>query len=405
MTPSTHHGDRESGTGTVGDVLWLIRSKVATSRSEIARHTGLSPSTVGLRVESLQRLGLVTEDGALESRGGRRARHLRIASTSGYVVAIEPGVRVHRVAIADLEGVIVGATRLDARAGETPAEAVSMIWDAVKTMTGPLEVPTERIRGVAVGLPAPVEQSVGRAVLPSFLQTWSDVVVPDLFVPHTDALVLVENDANLVAISEMSDGDRSGDYFLAVLLGRRIGSGIVAGGALLRGVNGAAGEFSHSPAAASAAIRCVCGIENCLESTASGAAIAAQLAELGYELDTPRDIVALGQSGDPRVVAVLREAGSHIGAALAGVVNFMNPGRVILAGSLSQSAPLVASVRAELFQRCLPIAAQNLVVSATTDPDTAGARGAFRLLLDEVLAPARVDEMARVAGDEPSRSA
>jgi predicted NBD/HSP70 family sugar kinase len=402
---TTMYRDREITAGSIGDVFRLVRSKSATSRSSIARTFGLSPSTVGLRVEALQRIGLIAEDGEHESRGGRRARNLQIVADAGFVVAIEPGVRLLKLAIADLNGTVLQSVRLPALADQPPVEAVATIWSEVEKLFEAADAPIDRLRGIAVGLPAPVEYPSGRVVLPSFMQTWSDAKVPDLFATHTEVPVLVENDANLVAISEMSAAeDNHNDYFLAVLLGRRIGSGLVADGKLLRGFNGAAGEFSHTPVAGPAVISCVCSLESCLESVASGAAIAARLSDLGYTVDIPSDIIALGRSGDPRVLAILREAGTQIGTALASSVNFFNPRRVVLGGALSQSAPLAAAIRAELFQKCLPVAAQDLDVSAVADPDTAGARGALRLLLDEVLAPARVDELARVALEEDAQS-
>lgn len=78
------------------------------------------------------------------------------------------------------------------------------------------------------------------------------------------------------------------------------------------------------------------------------------------------------------------------------MVNGRNPRRVQLAGMLSASAPFVAAVRAELFQKCMPLTAQDLEISAVDDPETVGARGAVKLLLDEVLAPARIDRIASI---------
>lgn len=88
--------------------------------------------------------------------------------------------------------------------------------------------------------------------------------------------------------------------------------------------------------------------------------------------------------------------GAHVGGESGIVVNGRNPRRVQLAGMLSASAPFVAAVRAELFQKCMPLTAQDLEISAVDDPETVGARGAVKLLLDEVLAPARIDRIASI---------
>lgn len=389
--------DLATTTGSVGDIFRLIRSGTATSRSEIARMTGLSPSTVGLRVESLQRLNLVTEEGEQLSRTGRRARVLRVLAEAGYVVGIELGIRYMRLALADLRGAVLLRAKLPGLTDQSPQEAVDTIWHEIQALLSEVEGATGKLKGVAIGLPAPIEYSTGRVVSSAFMPSWHNASLPKLFEAVTDVPVLVENDANLAAIAYMSDPPAErGDHLLAVLLGTRIGSGIVADGRLLRGFNGAAGELSHTAVSTPAAIPCACGLESCLEAVASGAAIGARLRSLGHDVENLSDIVALGRGRDPQVVAVLRDAGSQVGTVLASTVNFFNPRRVLLAGQLSESTPFVAAIRAELFQKCLPIAAQDLDVSAVEEPEYVETRGALRLLLDEVFAPARIDERARV---------
>ncbi|MCU1529130.1 MAG: hypothetical protein JWP75_2893, partial [Frondihabitans sp.] len=162
-----------------------------------------------------------------------------------------------------------------------------------------------------------------------------------------------------------------------------------------RGIGGAAGEISHMAVDGVSVISCTCGVPNCLESVASGGALVASLRAQGFEAETAPDVVALGARGEPVALDALREAGMLIGQALAGVVNFFNPREVVLAGSMSASLPLVAAIRAELFQRCLPLVARDLEVRATRNPQVAGLRGATLLVLDEVLAPARIDSLLK----------
>lgn len=384
--------------GSVGDIFRLIRSDIASTRSALARKTGLSPSTVGLRVEELQRLGLVTEDGEQPSEGGRRGRRLRIVADGGHIVAIEAGVRYMRVSAADLKGKVLAAARHDGALTSSPDAAVHLMWERITALVRTAAIASP-LRGIAVSIPAPVDYESGKIATPAFMNEWHGANIVALFAPLTGVPVLVENDANLMALSELP-ARKSRQTFVAVLLGTRIGSGIIANGQLLRGDSGAAGELSHTPVNAAPTISCVCGLAGCLESVASGAAIAARLNVTGHAVESVTDIVALGRGDDPEVLSILREAGTRIGTVLAAAVNFINPGSVVLGGLMSTSGPLVAAIRAELFQRCLPIASEGLDVRTIKSPETAATRGAFRLLLDEVLAPARVDEMARHSESE-----
>lgn len=149
-------------------------------------------------------------------------------------------------------------------------------------------------------------------------------------------------------------------------------------------------------------IPCVCGTVNCLESVASGGALVARLVALGYDVTTTSDVVELGRSGDAQVVDILRSAGTSIGEVLSSIVNFFNPRDVVLGGAMSASAPLVAAIRAELFQRCLPLVADDLEVRAARSPGDAGVRGASQLILEEVLAPARVERQWRMLDESTS---
>lgn len=376
--------------GSVGDVFALIRFGKAVSRSAIARESGLAPSTASLRVDTLIRLGLVVEGGEESSRGGRRAKLLEVAVGAGVIAAIEVHTDRARLVIADLSGIERSSERLMDIVSDDPAEFVERIWRVIEKRVAESRLP---LRGVAISVPAPVTYPSGRVVTPSFKPTWNESDLPALFSAWTEVAIMVENDANLIAFAE-SRG-RVGSELLAVKLGSRIGCGVVVGGRLHRGVGGAAGEVSHTPVDGIATIDCACGIEHCLEAVASGAAVVARLAAAGYPVVDVRALAAPALVTNPVVSEALREAGTRIGRALSSIVNFMNPREVVLGGTLASSAPLVAAVRAELFTRCMPIVTADLEVRTVTPEARSVLRGAVLLALDEVLAPARVDQAAR----------
>lgn len=388
----TNPASADAAPGSLGAMLRAIRCGEACSRSALAKATGLAPSTVAIRVETLIRLGLVEEHGGEASRGGRRARRLRLVGAAGSVAAVDIGAHPVSVGIADLNGHLL-AERTAPSTETDPAAFAARLWSQIAELSATVGAPP--LRGIGIGAPAPIEHPSGRIVHPSFMPSWDRVDLPALFADHTDAPVLVENDANLTALAEIA-GDPFGAprHLLAVKLGSRIGCGVVSDGRLHRGQGGAAGEVSHTPVAGVSTISCVCGVPNCLESVASGGALVARLRAEGYKVQTPSEVVDLGRTGDPRASEVLREAGASIGGVLASIVNFFNPGDVVLGGAMSASAPLVAAIRGELFSRCLPIAADDLDVRAAHDPEGAGIRGAIYLIIEEVLSAARVETLA-----------
>lgn len=387
--------DLDAAPGSTGDIFRLIRSGTAKSRSALARHIGMAPSTISLRVDTLVRLGLVRDGGGEESRGGRRARSLQIDVSSGFVGAMDVGANHVQVALADLGGNLLVIEEVPVSIKDGPAAAVDGLWEALGGLIARAALEPDRLLGVAIGLPAPIEFPSGRVVLPSFMPSWHNADLPALFAVLTAIPVLVENDANLIALAEQSEDHPEADQLLAVKLGTRIGCGIISAGRLHRGVGGAAGEISHSAVDGTATVPCICGTANCLESVASGGAIVARLVDQGYDVKSASDVVELGRTGDAHVIDVLRSAGTSIGGVLSTIVNFFNPRDVVLGGAMSASAPLVAAIRAELFQRCLPLVANDVEVRAVRHPGDAGIRGAVQLILEEVLAPARIDRRAR----------
>ena len=396
--------DRVSAPGSVGDVLRLIRSHGAVSRSALARMTGLAPSTVSLRVEALASVGLVHEVGSAFPAGDRRGRRLALDGSNGFVLAIDLGANHVRAAVTDLAGRQLADTGVVDRCtppGGTdgPRWAVLELWRRFEELLPPSDLDLSGLRAVAVGVPAPVAYPDGRIVAPSFDPGWDGVLLADLFAEHTVVPVLVENDANLIALAERSDqSDPEQSQLIAVKLGTRIGSGIIARGRLHRGVGGAAGELAHTAVEATSAIGCTCGVPNCLESVASGGAVIARLQKAGEKVSSTADLLALAGQGNRAVVEELHEAGVKIGRVLGSVANFFNPKEVVLAGSMSASPLLVAAIRSELYRMCLPLVADALEVRASRTPRDAPIRGASILALDEFLAPARVDELAARGG-------
>lgn len=385
---------RENFSGSPGNLVRLVRTGCATTRSALARATGIAPSTASIRVDSLLRHGVLVEPGGGVSRGGRRAHLLAINEAIGVVAAIEIGATHANLAIANAGGQTLALRKSGLKTGHGPEASIAFLWTQLREML--TETGSEKfgLLGVAIGVPAPVEYSTGTVIQPSFMPSWHRTDIRSLLRDRTDAPVSVENDANLMAISEHTGAPAPRpQHLLAIKLGRRIGSGIISDGRLYRGAAGGAGEIGHTAADGEALVPCTCGVANCLESVAGGGAIVEQLRLRGYDIEDTASVVALGDAGVAEAVEALQSSGAQIGRALSVIVNFHNPNEVVLGGSLSTSVLLVAAVRAEIFRRCLPLVANDLTVRASAHPMNAIIKGAISLALDEAFSDARVEEL------------
>jgi glucokinase len=147
------------------------------------------------------------------------------------------------------------------------------------------------------------------------------------------AKVILENDANAAALGERWMGAARGvDDLVLLTLGTGIGGGIVAGGKVLHGYLGMAGELGHMTVAPNGN-PCGCGNRGCLEKHASATAIAAMglLLNLGPGL-TSEDIFNLAAGGNDRALAIFRSVGESLGVALASLINIFNFPLYLLSG-------------------------------------------------------------------------
>ena len=262
------------------------------------------------------------------------------------------------------------------------------------------EVESRRIVGVGIGVPGAVDPTRGIVFLAPNLG-WRHVPVRDLFLQRLDLPVVVDNDANCAALGEWWAGaGRGSRLMVGVTLGTGIGGAIIRKGRVFRGVSGAAGEVGHVTVQMGGR-RCSCGNHGCLEAYASGTAIAArarerltegavstltELTEGEPDRVTAALVTRAAASGDALCQEVLAEAARYLGAGLAGLVNLLNPDRIVLAGGVVQAGDLLlAPVRAEVRQRAFEASAEACVVAVARQPELAGVRGAALTFRREVL--------------------
>ncbi|MGP3958667.1 ROK family transcriptional regulator [Nonomuraea sp. 3N208] len=371
--------------GAQGDLLRLVATGKAESRADLARLSGLAASSVSLRVEELIDAGLLAEEGSGASRGGRRPRLLRLSPTAGVLAVADLGAHHVRLGLLDLSGTPFLVEERACEIADGPRTTLDGIADAFDELVAahvPAGVP---LRGVGTGIPGPVDPATRRVVTPSRMPGWNDFPVADHLATRYDLPILVENDANLMAAGEARWWPDH-ENLMVVKAGTGIGCGVIVNGRLHRG-RGAAGDISHVRVRSDSSVICACGHPDCLEAYASGAALMTALSEAGIEVTRPADIVGLVHDAVPEATSMVRNAGRRIGEVLTVLVNFFNPDVVAVGGSLSAAEPLITSIRAAVWERCLPLATRDLEIAPARAGRDAALLGAGSLLLEAALTP------------------
>ena len=257
-----------------GAILSLIREGPRT-RSELVDLTGMARSTVSQRLRTLldQELLVQVEEGI--SNGGRPPSAFAFNEDSGLILAADLGATHARVAVTNLGGQILELLAEDVSIGRPPEVAMDWLAEKFDELLLKTGRPVSDVRGIGVGIPAPVEFAVGRAVHPPMMPGWEDYPIAGQLSERYHVPVLVDNDVNIMAIGEYSSAWNDVQQLLFVKVSTGIGCGIVINGHVHRGAQGAAGDIGHIRVPGHDDVLCRCGNTGCIEAVAGGGALAA----------------------------------------------------------------------------------------------------------------------------------
>jgi predicted NBD/HSP70 family sugar kinase len=381
-------------------VLELIWHSEGISRAGIARATGLARSTVSDLTADLLDSGLVVESGDAPSEGGRRAVMLSFDARSRVVLGVDLGASHVGVVLTDMRGETLEWRVEPCPVRDDPDGATELVerlsLEALATEHGR----SARLLGLGVGLPAPIDDSSPRAPAPSVLPAWDGHTGLQDLADRLDVPIEVENDANLGALAELWWGGSEGirDFtFIKVATG--IGAGHIVKGEIFRGATGVAGEIGHvtiDPAGE----RCVCGNRGCLTTLVGTEALLSEVrrrvaeypsSSLAGGEPTLRRLVEASLNRDPLAVEVVARAGRHLGDAISGLVNLMNPAEVVLGGGITQVGDLLLDpIREEVARRTLVASVLSTQIRRGTLEERDVALGAATLVISSALdAPTR----------------
>ena len=256
----------------------------------------------------------------------------------------------------DLGGTKIEGLLLDASGGvarrlrsAAPRDDYRGTIDAIASMVAELEQGLGAPARVGVGTPGAVSPASGR------MKNANNVCLNDKPLPQDleralQRPVRIANDADCFALSEATDGaGRDARIVFGVILGTGVGGGIVVARKLVRGPNAISGEWGHNPLPwprdeERPGAGCYCGRAGCIETFLSGPGLARDhLGVTGTGL-TAEEIAARAGEGDAAAEASLQRYEERLARALAGVINLLDPGVIVLGGGLSNMDRLYANL-------------------------------------------------------------
>ena len=393
-------GSRARGPSLSNLMLKLIWRRKEISRADIARVMDLSRSTVSRIVSDLQSTDLVADVGVGPSRGGRRPVLVAFQDGARVILGVDVGSSHVSVALTDLRGRVLAWRERGHPVRSDPAGTLRLIGELCDACLAARDRPFSDLVGIGVAVPSPVDPRNPGRMFDRIFPAWRGHSVVDHLRTRYDTAVVVDNDANLGAVAEHRWGWGVGvDDLTYLKVSTGIGAGHIIGGRLNRGSAGMAGEIGHL-ATASDGPRCVCGNRGCLATFAGTHAVLNRVEALLPEhpdsqlADRRLGIAAFEEAAlasDRLALRVVHETAGHLGTAIAGVLNLMNPATVILGGSLARLGDLLLEpLREAVSRRTFAGSLASATIRTSALGPQSIALGAATHILDSALADTRL---------------
>lgn len=351
-------------------LLNMIWREQRISRAEIARRAGLSPSTVSVIVRDLERLGLVRDIGTGVSTGGRRPILLGFCDDAYTLVGVELGATHIAVVLTNLRGHVQVFREASHPVRTDPVGTLEQAAAMIGECLAAGDVALQRILGIGIALPSPVDPAEPGRMSPFVVPAWADHDIRAWLRERYECPIFLDNDANLGALAEQWWGARADDLTY-IKIGMGVGAGHIIRGELHRGAGGSAGEIGHI-VVEPAGPRCMCGNRGCLATFIGSSALLERARARMPAMDEPVSVgtvVEWARRGEPAAQAIIDEAGRYLGVAIGGLVNLLNPAVVVLGGALTAAGdmliePLRVSIHAHALSRSI---AETRIVTSTLD--------------------------------------
>jgi predicted NBD/HSP70 family sugar kinase len=312
-------------------VLEIIRFRQPVSRVELARFSGLQPSTISIIVEQLIGEGWVREGAVVRRPRGRPSTMLEV---SDHLVTFALDIRPDRaiLAVIDLTGRFL--SRESVMILSEPKSSMTRIVERMRALRQ--RHADKSFEGIGVSVPGRVHPETQRLLLAPNLH-WLDFDIKSTLEEALGLQVEIDNDANACLLAESWYGRLSGvRNAVLVAVSEGIGTAILTGGQMHSGHNGVAGEFGHISMDPNGPV-CGCGQRGCWEMLGSSRAALRFFHEIRPDAP-PLDIytlLRLAEENDPAAVEAISRQATILGKGLRLIVAGLSPELVLITGEIT----------------------------------------------------------------------
>ncbi|MEO6313727.1 MAG: ROK family transcriptional regulator [Chitinophagaceae bacterium] len=373
---------------------------------DIAACVGKSVPYVTKALNELVQEGFITVNGFASSSGGRKPQVFSLKAGTHYIIAVAMDQLYMEITISDLLNNPVLPPETHELKLLNNDTALTELTHIIRNCIKRSGINHSDIVGVGIGTPGFTNTRLG--INYSYLRPPGDETFCDYMGRALDMPVSIDNDASLIALSELKYGLAKGkEEVMVINIGWGIGLGMIVNGVLFRGFTGYAGELSHIPISENDTL-CECGKKGCLETEATLRVITARamkdiqegkITGLSYDpgLEQMSEIIMVAANkGDQYAIELLSDMGYKIGKAIAILIHIVNPELIVLSGrGAAVGKILLAPIQQALNKYCIPRLSEFTNVKVSKLGRKAELVGAAALVMENLAKPvtAHIEKM------------
>ena len=307
------------------------------------------------------------------------------------ILTVDIGGTTILIALVSTEGEILAREYCPTVAEEGPRPVIDRMLSAIDKLLKSRNISPSQLHSISIAAAGAIDVDSGIVTMSPSLPGWVDVPLRDTVEAAYGISTFLLNDANAAALGEHRFGAGRGSANLVyITVSTGIGGGIIIDNNLYSGTSGSAGDVGHMTIDVNGPV-CNCGSTGCLETLASGTAVAREainrikngerssLAETkdGIENITAEKVGQAAREGDALALAVVSRAARYLGVGLANLVNILNPDIIIVGGGLSKLGDLLLEPAREVMrERAFRLPARAVRIVPSQLGDDAGVLGA-----------------------------
>ncbi len=310
-----------------------------------------------------------------------------------YAYGVDIGGTTVKIGFFETTGKLVDTWEIPTRTENDGELILPDIAESIKENNEKNSITIDDIEGIGMGVPGPVKDD--GTVLKCVNLGWGVFNVEKaLSVICGGVKVKAGNDANVAALGEMWQGGGKGyEDVVMITLGTGVGGGIIRGGKIVAGTNGAAGEIGHMPMIDDESECCGCGKKGCLEQYASANGLvnvaekyiaAHRTVETELDLNagfTAKDVCDAAKAGDKAGLAAVEESMRLLGKAMASVSCVIDPQVFVVGGGLSKAGNIIIDTASKYYKEYAFHASRETEIKLATLGNAAGMYGGVKMVI------------------------